>query len=276
MNNLLKRTISGLIFTAIFVFGVIWDRNIYTLLFLLILYFCQSEFYKLCLGGEFKLQQQIGLLTGALTFLLLAAHCFYGIDARYVSLAFVPLLLLPASCLLLPSRDDFSSLGVIYTGLLYIALPVALSPLIMMDGDVFSGWHLLSFFILIWFSDVGAYCFGTLFGQKEGSKKMAPSISPKKSWVGFWGGLVMSIAGAVGLHFLWWYQIGLGHCIVIGLIIALGGVTGDLFESMWKRHYGVKDSGKIIPGHGGMLDRFDSALVAVPLAVIYLTLFGLL
>ncbi|NLZ19983.1 MAG: phosphatidate cytidylyltransferase [Bacteroidales bacterium] len=180
------------------------------------------------------------------------------------------------SCLLLPSRDGFNDITFLYTGLLYIALPITLSPIVVMDGEVFDGWMLLSFFIIIWLSDVGAYCFGTAFGQKPESRKLAPSISPKKSWWGFWSGLVFGIGTAVGLHYLGWLPYGLGHCIALGAIVSAGGVCGDLFESMWKRQFGVKDSGRCIPGHGGMLDRFDSSLVAIPMAYVYLALIDLL
>jgi len=84
------------------------------------------------------------------------------------------------------------------------------------------------------------------------------------------------VAAAVGLHYLTWLPFGLGHCIALGVIVSVGGVCGDLFESMWKRHFGVKDSGNCIPGHGGMLDRFDSSLVAIPMACVYLIAWGLL
>ena len=276
MSNFWVRTLTGIVFLAVMVFGLIWDRAVFGALFVIILWVALQEFYRMALGTRFLFQQKLGLVTGALAFLLVACHCFYGWSLHLLPLVLVPLLLIPASCLLLPSREGFGDLSYIYAGLLYIALPVSLSPLLMMDADVFDGWLLLSFFILIWVSDVGAYCIGTAFGQREGARKLAPSISPKKSWWGFWGGLAFCVGAAVGLHFLTWLPFPLVHCIALGLIVGVGGVCGDLFESMWKRQFGVKDSGKCIPGHGGMLDRFDSSLVAIPLACVYLTLFGLL
>jgi phosphatidate cytidylyltransferase len=129
--------------------------------------------------------------------------------------------------------------------------------------------------VIIWGSDVGAYLFGITLGQKYG-KKLFPSISPKKSWIGFWGGLFMAVALAVGLHYLGLLPFELRHCIVMSLLLNVTGVYGDLIESQWKRHYEVKDSGNIIPGHGGLLDRFDSALIAIPIGIIYLVLWNVL
>ena len=276
LSNFWIRTLTGILFLVIMVFGIIWDRAIFTCLFGIILTVALGEFYKMALGTRFRFQQRLGVMTGIAAFLLVAAYCFFGWDLRWLVIALIPLLLIPVSCLFLPSREGFGDLAYIYAGLLYIALPISLSPLLMMDGDVYDGWFLLSLFIMIWCSDVGAYCIGTAFGQKPDSRKLAPSISPKKSWWGFWGGLAFCVAAAVGLHYLTWLPFPLIHCIALGFIVGVGGVCGDLFESMWKRRFGVKDSGKCIPGHGGMLDRFDSSLVAIPMACVYLTLLGLL
>ena len=142
------------------------------------------------------------------------------------------------------------------------------------DGE-FNGRLLLCFFAIIWGSDVGAYLFGMGLGQKYG-KKLFPSISPKKSWIGFWGGLVTAVGVAVALHYAGLFCFDLVHCIFMGVLLCVAGVYGDLIESQWKRHYNVKDSGNIIPGHGGLLDRFDSALIAIPIGIIYLVVMNVL
>lgn len=281
MNNLAQRSISAVVFTIVMVFGIIWDRLIFSGLFLLILLLALREFYNISLNGSFKLQQSMGIVCAAVAFLASAATEFWfeaslGMVRAAYCVSFLILVLIPVSCIFRENNYDHGNLAFIYAGLLYIALPVILLPKIMMDGEVFDGWMLLSFFIIIWLSDVGAYFLGTAFGQKPDSKKLAPKISPKKSWWGFWSAVVFGIATSVGLHFLTWLPFSLVHCMILGLIISVGGVCGDLVESMWKRHFGVKDSGNCIPGHGGMLDRFDSALVAIPLACIYLSLFGLI
>lgn len=258
------------------VFGVIWDRTSFAVLFLFVLLFALKEFYAITLGNKYLPQQKLGIIAALLSFLLVAGHFFYGWSLGLLPIVLLPLLLIPVSCVLLSSYDEMEHLSSIYSGLLYIALPISLSPMLVMDGDVFDGWMLLSFIILIWVSDVGAYCLGTAFGQKPDSRKLAPSISPKKSWIGFWSGVGFSVAAAIGLHFLNWLPFSIWHCMALGVIISVGGVCGDLFESMWKRRFGVKDSGNIIPGHGGMLDRIDSMLVAIPLAASYLAIFGLI
>lgn len=276
MNNFLKRTLSSVVIFLVTVFGVIWDRTFFAALFLFVLLFALREFYKVSLGDKFQVQQKLAIIAALSAFLLVGGHFFYGWALNLLLLVLIPVLLIPVSCVLLSPYDEFEQLGTVYAGLLYIALPISLSPALVMDGDVFDGWLLLSFILIIWVSDVGAYCLGTAFGQKPDSKKLAPAISPKKSWVGFWSGIAFSVAAAVGLHFLNWLPFPLLHCIALGVVISAGGVCGDLFESMWKRRFGVKDSGNIIPGHGGMLDRIDSMLVAIPLAAAYLAIFGLL
>jgi phosphatidate cytidylyltransferase len=117
--------------------------------------------------------------------------------------------------------------------------------------------------------------FGITLGQKYG-KKLFPSISPKKSWIGFWGGVFTSILVAVIFHKVGLFQFDIIHCIVMAVLLCVTGVYGDLIESQWKRHYEVKDSGNLIPGHGGVLDRFDSALVAIPVGIIYLVLINVI
>ena len=167
-------------------------------------------------------------------------------------------------------KKDFHKFANIYTSILYIAVPWTLFNLAAFNAESeFNGILLLSFFAIVWASDVGAYMLGITFGQKYG-KKLFPSISPKKSWIGFWGGVAAAVAAGILLQHFGILKFPMVHCIVIAVLINVSSVYGDLIESLWKRHYGVKDSGNIIPGHGGLLDRFDSALIAIPIGIIYL------
>ena len=168
------------------------------------------------------------------------------------------------------------SMNILLPGLVYILASMCILFLMGFTGGQFDGTLLLCFFIMIWCSDVGAFCVGSLFGQKAGSRKLAPKISPNKSWVGFWGGLVFTVAAALILHAPGLLVPGIVHCILLAVVIHCTGVCGDLLESAWKRHFGLKDSGNIIPGHGGFLDRFDSSLAAIPAGALYLLIFSLI
>ena len=276
MNNLVRRTLVGIVFLVVMVFGLIWDRLIFGCLFLVILYFCLREYYEISLGGRFRAGSKLGILAGASAFVTVACVRFWDMDEALLLIPLGFLLIVPVAAVLFGDKENCPDVGIIYGGLLYIALPVALSPFVVMDGPVFDGWLLLSMFILVWMSDVGAYCVGSLLGQRPNAARLAPEISPHKSWWGFGGGVLLSLVAAFVLNRLGWFGFSLWHSLAVGLIVSVGGVCGDLFESLWKRHYHVKDSGNIIPGHGGMLDRFDSSLVAIPMACVYLAAFGLL
>ena len=112
-------------------------------------------------------------------------------------------------------------------------------------------------------------------GQKYG-RKLFPAISPKKSWIGFWGGFLLALGVAAAMHYAGMFTYPLHHCLIMAAIMNVAGVYGDLIESQWQRHYAIKDSGSVIPGHGGIWDRFDSALMALPAGVIYLVVLNIL
>jgi phosphatidate cytidylyltransferase len=158
--------------------------------------------------------------------------------------------------------------------IVYVALPFSLMSLVLFDkSGVYNGNILLSMMVMLWCTDVGAYLLGSTLGQMFGHR-LFPSISPKKSWEGFFGGLICSVAGAVLLRYFGLLELSLFDAIAVGIIICIFGVLGDLVESQLKRNFGVKDSGSIMPGHGGMLDRFDGALLAFPVAIIYIIFFA--
>lgn len=152
--------------------------------------------------------------------------------------------------------------------LVYVALPLFLISFIG------ASWHIvLLTFIIIWLNDTGAYLAGSAFGKT----KLCERLSPKKTWEGFWGGFILSaVAGGIGLYLLdptaTWAIACIG--VVYGMIVSVFGTFGDLFESLIKRRLGVKDSGNLIPGHGGILDRIDSLLAVAPFAVLLAVFFG--
>lgn len=172
----------------------------------------------------------------------------------------------------LPHKDMLPSLGNSLIGQLYIAVPLALAIRLTLTINPFfpithyNGMLLLAIFIFIWVNDTGAY----LVGSRWGKTPLAPSISPKKTVEGSIGGLLLALLSAVILRLLLFPELSWLSILLIAAVVAIFGTIGDLFESSLKRQAGVKDSGKLIPGHGGILDRIDSLLLAVP--AVYLLL----
>lgn len=276
MTNFVKRTLSGIGFAAIMFAAFLTNEYVYGVVMLLSLIVMMKEFLEMTCGSSYWYSQILSILSGVTLFVL--TYLFKGFDfpGRLVILSFIPVFLLMINSLYVKDKSRFDKFSNLYTAILYIAVPWSLLNFAVFNaaGD-FSGLLLLSFFCIIWGTDVGAYIFGITLGQKYG-KKLFPSISPKKSWIGFWGGLFTAVLVAVLLHFLEILRFDLLHCIFIGILLCVSGVYGDLIESQWKRHYEVKDSGNLIPGHGGLLDRFDSALIAIPIGIIYLVVTNVL
>ena len=276
MNNTIKRTISGVAFVGIMLAGLLLDRFLFAALMMFIMGIMMHEFYTITMGARYRFSRILAILSGEVLFLLLFLVQAFGLQAKFVGLAMLPLLIVMINSLYVKDKEEYGKFSNIYTGLLYIAVPLALSNLIAFDkAGNFSGNLLLCFFIIIWCCDVGAFTFGITLGRFFPAK-LFPSVSPKKTWVGFFGGLVTSVLSAFILCKVGLLKFPLAHSMILALIMSIASVYGDLYESQWKRVYGVKDSGKIIPGHGGLLDRFDSTLMAMPLGALYLAVFDLL
>lgn len=179
---------------------------------------------------------------------------------------YVTLLAIPASYVL--ARKDIDSalpstavavLATMYVGMLG-------GSLIRLRNDFPEGPRMVAFLLfVVWLGDAGAY----YTGKKFGKHKLSPRISPKKTVEGLLGGVATSVVAAVAIHFIFLDELPLIHAAIAGAILSVAGVIGDLAESMWKRSAAVKDSGTLIPGHGGFLDRFDSILYTAPILYIY-------
>ena len=276
MNNFVKRTISGIGFAAIMLAAFLTNEYVYGVVMLLSLIIMMKEFLSMTCGSNYRYSQVLSILSGAVLFTLIYMYKAFEFPGRLVLLAFVPVFILMINSLYLKDKSRFDKFANLYAALMYIAVPWSLLNFAVFNAaGEFNGMLLLCFFCIIWGTDVGAYLFGITLGQKYG-KKLFPSISPKKSWIGFWGGLATAVGVAVALHYAGLFRFELIHCIFMGALLCVAGVYGDLIESQWKRHYNVKDSGNIIPGHGGLLDRFDSALIAIPIGIIYLVVMNVL
>ncbi|MBF0439116.1 MAG: phosphatidate cytidylyltransferase [Magnetococcales bacterium] len=163
--------------------------------------------------------------------------------------------------MVITERIGFRFMGVVYCGV----------PLLLLDGirGMEHGGSMICFLlIIIWFTDSGAY----FVGRKFGRRKISPIISPNKTWAGFWGGTGLGLVAGVGSVMVFKTPFSLSEGMLLGLVLSLSGQVGDFVESLFKRESGVKDSGQLIPGHGGLLDRLDSLLFAIPVFAGYLQL----
>ena len=275
MNNTLVRTLSGAVYGALIFCCLLINGYLFAALIIFMMCTMMVEFYRMTMRESYKFSRALAIAAGVVLFLLLYFARAFGMPHKYVAITIIPVLIVMTNSLLVKDKSEFLKFAYIYTGLLYIAVPMALSNLLAFRDGTFSGKLILCFFIIIWCSDIGAFFIGSTLGQKYG-RKIAPEISPKKSWVGFWGGYVFALLAALVLHWVGLLEIPVIHCLILATLMHVAGVAGDLFESMWKRCCNVKDSGSIIPGHGGMLDRLDSTLMAMPLGAIYLALFNLI
>jgi phosphatidate cytidylyltransferase len=280
MNNFIVRTITGIIFVVAIVVSFL-NPVAMIFLFSLVTGMTVWEFAGLVNEREnVHINQFITSVAGVLLFLAMAVHA-RGLDT--LDLAFVPwlatIIYLLVSELYLKATDPIANWAYTMMTQLYIALPFSLlNVLAFQFTNCDLPWLLpLSVFIFLWVNDSGAYCCGSLLGKH----KLFPRISPGKSWEGSIGGGVFVLLAAWLISFIT-TQKGITTNLTtlqwmgMGLVVAVFGTWGDLIESLFKRTLGIKDSGNILPGHGGMLDRFDSSLLAIPAVVVYLFTLALL
>ncbi|MDR2064297.1 MAG: phosphatidate cytidylyltransferase [Prevotellaceae bacterium] len=275
MRNLIIRTTSGLLFLAIMTGYILWNAYAFGVLSCIIIIVGMIEFFNITISKGHTTQKILSVFTGLSG--LLIVHIYNFFDVPHILLSCIAIIVILAACsfILIPiielykkSEKPFQNISLLILPIVYVALPFVL----MNFFYHYSGrFYVLAFFMLIWANDVGAYCFGMLFGQ-HGKHKFFPRISPKKTWEGFIGGIITAIIASVIIAKTM-LDIEICHLIIIAIITSVLGTFGDLVESMLKRSAGVKDSGKIMPGHGGILDRFDSAIFAFPMVFIYVIIY---
>ena len=276
MKNFIVRTITAVFFVAAIVTCFLRPEAM-ILLFGLVTGLTIWEFTGLVNDRDgVTVNQLIATVAGVYFFLAMAGFCS-GMTPPSVFLPYlVTLIYLMVSELYLKQEDPVHDWAYTMMSQLYIALPFSMLNVLAFQSDaegVHYVWTLpLSVFVFLWINDTGAYLCGSLLGKH----KLFPRISPGKSWEGSIGGgiLVMIVAVLVWYLLEQYEQNALGLSALewagLGLVIVIFGTWGDLVESLFKRTLGIKDSGHIMPGHGGMLDRFDSSLMAIPAAVVYL------
>ena len=233
------------------------------------------EFYRLCRKKGVAPMYSVGIATSLAIFgLAFAIFSQWGTPATETTARIVLgallyiMLIVPTTfvCeLWRKSSTPIANIATTFMGIIYVAVPMAMLLYVpqMLVGK-WNPWAMMAFISIIWVNDICAYLVGVTLGKH----RLCERISPKKSWEGFFGGLI----GAAGFAVLFGHLFG-GNLLIwggLGLVVALAGVAGDLIESLIKREADVKDSGTMMPGHGGFLDRFDALLLATPFALFYL------
>lgn len=267
MSNLIQRTITGIIFLVVVIGSVIFGKISYFILFELIVIGAMYEFYTLAEKKKFNPLKIYGMVIGAIVF---AVNYFFVNDliGSEIFLVIIPLII---SVFIIEiyrkSEYVFVNIGFTLLGILYIAVPFSFANYIVISDNLYNSHLLLGFLFLLWSYDTLAYVFGVSFGKH----RLFERISPKKSWEGFIGGTLSSLAIAY-LISLFYTELSFIHWAILSLMISVFGTYGDLVESSFKRNIDEKDSGSLLPGHGGVLDRFDAVLFTLPLFYVYLQL----
>lgn len=281
MNGLVKRSVTGIVFVAVMVCGMLWCKESMDVLFLIVTALGSVE---LCgLLNRYK-NAQLNVVLCSLT----AVTVYQALYATFMSkilpewtnllslwgVAAILLLLILISELYRKKESPVSNMAFSIFSILYTSVPFALIGLLsgisLKNGVAFSQLP-MTVFLLLWCNDVGAYCFGCTLGRH----RLFERVSPKKSWEGSVGGAAVTVAAVVALSLTMPQYFGYLSAVKwvgLALTVIVFGTFGDLTESLMKREMGVKDSGNILPGHGGILDRFDSSVFAIPASAIYLIL----
>lgn len=270
MNNLLRRTITGVICILLIAGSILADQQLFSLLFLFITILGLWEFYSLVESKDVVPNKLTGTLTGAFIFASNALIALGVASYKLLLFSFLFLFLIFLFELYRKIPNPFTNVSYTFMGLIYIAVPFSLLnyfPNPTFGNEIYNQSYILGFFYLIWVNETTAYVVGSAFGKS----KLFKSVSPNKSWEGMIGGGVLAII-ASWIISVFYTDISFMNWLVIALIVVVFGTYGDLFESLLKRSNNAKDSGNLLPGHGGVLDRFDGVLIAAPFVFVYLLL----
>lgn len=270
---MLTRAITGFLFILTIIAGIYFNEIIALSLFSLIVLIGVNEFYGLVKKSkEINPLNTWGTLTSFILMVILGLISLDFIANKYIFISVIMVFTTFLIELYRNKSNPFINIAYTLLGISYIVIPFAM----LFHLGFYSGGNfipnysfqiILGFFIMLWTNDTGAY----LAGRFLGKHKLFERISPKKTWEGSFGGAVLTILAAYILS-LFFTNLGLTNWIIIAILVAIFGGLGDLVESMLKRSLNIKDSGNILPGHGGILDRFDGLLISVPFIYSYLYL----
>jgi len=265
LSNFVIRTLSGAVFIVVVIGSILLHQYAYAGMMVVVVVWAMLEFYDIVIKDRVHANKFLGVLMGVAVFI---AGFFYaqGTVSENIFLFLIPVVvLLFISQLYSTDHHSFRAIAYTLSGVAYIALPLALCNGLAFPEGQYERGLLIGFFILLWANDTFAYLTGIMIGKH----RLFQRISPKKSWEGFFGGLICTVALSLLVARIFPIFPNY-HWMIISVIIVVFGVYGDLFESLLKRNLKIKDSGHFLPGHGGILDRFDSVLLAAPMLFFYL------
>ncbi len=270
MNNFFQRLFTGIAYIALIAGSIIAGRFFFAVIFLLITMLSLNEFFQIAAKVNIKVSKFTGLIGSGLIFIIIFLFAARFVELNFISLIIPVLLLVFIAEIYLNKDYQFASITVLIFAFVYITLPLSLSSFLAFpveNNSEYTHSILIGLLSLIWINDTGAYVTGMLFGRH----RLFERLSPKKSWEGAVGGTIFTIGLGLWLPKLA-PLLAFTDWLIISIIVSVFGIYGDLYESLIKRCAGVKDSGSLLPGHGGILDRIDSLLFILPASFAYLML----
>ncbi|MDD3079472.1 MAG: phosphatidate cytidylyltransferase [Paludibacter sp.] len=268
MSNFLIRTLSGLFFVVLIIGSILLSPYSFLAVFTIITGWAVWEFHKLTNNQpDIRVNPWLGVVGAVILFVTSFFHASQAITSPVFSAYGFYIVIVLLTELYLKKNNPVHNWAYFILGQVFIALPFSLlNHIAFIDNAIYKPLILIAVFVTIWVNDTGAYLFGITFGKH----RLFERVSPKKSWEGFVGGALAAVASGY-VFSLFVPHITLVQWLIFSEIIVVFGTYGDLIESLMKRTVHVKDSGNAIPGHGGLLDRFDSMLLAAPVIFIYLS-----
>jgi phosphatidate cytidylyltransferase len=271
VNNFTSRTLTAVFFVITMLGSILLGQTVFSVLLLFITLLSLDEFISIISGDKMQPAKWPVIIAGGIIYSIFAANAM-GLLAQEGILAIIPVIFLIFIIELWRNKSNpFTNIAISLLGIIYIAIPFGLM-MYFFDPVILSGpGHygiVLGYLVILWLNDTGAYFVGSLIGKH----KLFERISPGKTWEGSAGGALFALLTAWGLSLIF-TRLDVAQWIILAIIIVITGTLGDLIESMLKRSLGIKDSGNILPGHGGLLDRFDAVLLSAPFVFVYLALF---
>lgn len=265
--NLKRRVLTGMFGGSLLLLSALHELS-YLVVFVLIIFLSSREYFKILVNNGFRPNYNLGVFLSVIIFV---TTYLYASKESLIGVHFVLVPILPLVCLsaLYSSNNNetLSNVSVTFFGILYISLPISLLNFIVFNEYSYNSIYLMATLLFLWTSESAAYFGGSLFGRK----KLFESVSPMKTWEGVISGLLANVILAYLIHqFVWTSFQTFTFWVLFSVVVLVSGIFGDLFESLLKRNFNLKDSGNKLPGHGGFLDRFDSFFFVIPYVFFYL------